>query len=122
MEEVKGGSSSSAIRSSNIGFQLLKKCGWTEGTGLGVAEQGRLEPIQVHAKNDKQGLGSRKINNNNKNKRHQLLRDSTSKDNEAKKKAKALSKRAKKLQEQEKKLQDKEFERAFFREFWPDNV
>ncbi|KAK9117796.1 hypothetical protein Scep_015889 [Stephania cephalantha] len=120
MGEEGEGPSSTAIRSSNIGFQLLKKCGWTEGTGLGVAEQGRLEPIQVHVKNDKQGLGSRKINNNNH--LHQPLPDSTSKGNEAKKKAKALSKRAKKLQEQEKKLQDKEFERAFFREFWPDNV
>ncbi|KAK9106263.1 hypothetical protein Syun_022274 [Stephania yunnanensis] len=116
MGEEGEGPSSTAIRSSNIGFQLLKKCGWTEGTGLGLAEQGRLEPIQVHVKNDKQGLGSRKINNHH-------LPDSTSKGgNEAKKKAKALSKRAKKLQEQEKKLQDKEFERAFFREFWPDNV
>jgi hypothetical protein len=38
------------------------------------------------------------------------------------KKAKALSKRVRKMQEIEKKMQEKEFERAFFREFWPENV
>lgn len=27
-----------------------------------------------------------------------------------------------KMQELEKKMQEKEFERAFFREFWPENV
>ncbi|GMP92250.1 hypothetical protein CsSME_00042552 [Camellia sinensis var. sinensis] len=27
------------IDSSNIGFQLLKKHGWKEGTGLGISEQ-----------------------------------------------------------------------------------
>ncbi|KAK2995510.1 hypothetical protein RJ640_014164 [Escallonia rubra] len=37
-------------------------------------------------------------------------------------KAKKLSKRMKKMQEFEKHLQGKEFEQAFFREFWPDNV
>uniref|UniRef100_A0A2P2PP32 Uncharacterized protein MANES_04G161100 n=1 Tax=Rhizophora mucronata TaxID=61149 RepID=A0A2P2PP32_RHIMU len=26
------------------------------------------------------------------------------------------------MEESEKRLQEKEFERAFFREFWPDNV
>lgn len=35
---------------------------------------------------------------------------------------KKISKKMRKLQEFEKKLQEKEFERAFFREFWPDNV
>lgn len=38
------------------------------------------------------------------------------------KKNKALSKRMRKMQEREKQMQEKEFERAFFREFWPDNV
>lgn len=38
------------------------------------------------------------------------------------KKDKALSKRMRRIQELEKKAQEKEFERAFFREFWPDNV
>lgn len=39
------------------------------------------------------------------------------------KKSKAkLSKKMKKAQEIEKRLQENEFQRAFFREFWPDNV
>lgn len=39
-----------------------------------------------------------------------------------KKKAKGISKKMKKMQEFEKRLQEKEFDRTFFREFWPDNV
>lgn len=41
MGESSGSSSSltAAINSSNIGFQLLKKHGWKEGTGLGIAQQ-----------------------------------------------------------------------------------
>ncbi|KAH9314792.1 hypothetical protein KI387_023419, partial [Taxus chinensis] len=50
----------STIQGSNIGFQLLKKCGWKEGTGLGVAEQGRLDPIETHVKHDKRGIGAEK--------------------------------------------------------------
>ncbi|XP_059452896.1 uncharacterized protein LOC132183583 isoform X5 [Corylus avellana] len=51
----------SAIDSSNIGFQLLKKHGWKEGTGLGASEQGRLEPVQSFLKNNKRGLGADKV-------------------------------------------------------------
>ncbi|KAI9169183.1 hypothetical protein LWI28_008451 [Acer negundo] len=57
-EEFSG--SSTAIDSSNIGFKLLKKHGWKEGTGLGVCEQGRLEPIRTCLKNNKRGLGAEK--------------------------------------------------------------
>ncbi|XP_075500244.1 uncharacterized protein LOC142538834 [Primulina tabacum] len=42
----------------NIGFRLLKKHGWKEGTGLGISEQGRLEPIQAYVKKNKLGLGA----------------------------------------------------------------
>ncbi|KAL8535755.1 hypothetical protein ACS0TY_011410 [Phlomoides rotata] len=48
-------SASTPIDSSNIGFQLLKKHGWKEGTGLGVSEQGRLEPIQTSVKKTSEG-------------------------------------------------------------------
>ncbi|XP_062159771.1 uncharacterized protein LOC133867103 isoform X2 [Alnus glutinosa] len=48
----------SVIDSSNIGFKLLKKHGWKEGTGLGASEQGRLEPVQTYLKNNKHGLGA----------------------------------------------------------------
>ncbi|MCD9642262.1 hypothetical protein HAX54_028953 [Datura stramonium] len=37
-------------------------------------------------------------------------------------KTKGMSKKMKKALEFEKRMQEKEFERAFFREFWPDNV
>lgn len=37
-------------------------------------------------------------------------------------KAKGMSKKMKKVAAFEKRMQEKEFERAFFREFWPDNV
>ncbi|KAK4400168.1 hypothetical protein Sango_1122900 [Sesamum angolense] len=55
-----GSSASTPIDSSNIGFQLLKKHGWKEGTGLGVSEQGRLEPVQAFIKKNKRGLGADK--------------------------------------------------------------
>lgn len=40
----------------------------------------------------------------------------------SKQQTKNLSKKLKKMQEFEKVLKEKEFDRAFFREFWPDNV
>lgn len=57
MEETLG-SATTTINSSNIGFQLLKKHGWKEGTGLGISEQGRLEPVETRVKNNKRGLGA----------------------------------------------------------------
>ncbi|KAK6921502.1 G-patch domain [Dillenia turbinata] len=124
-EETSSSTSATAIDSSNIGFQLLKKHGWKEGTGLGIAEQGRLEPVETYVKKNKRGLGADRI------KKTTLLphKNSSSEHNDASKeslpsksKTKAASKRIKKIQEKEKQLQEKEFERAFFREFWPDNV
>ncbi|XP_057482227.1 uncharacterized protein LOC130769093 isoform X2 [Actinidia eriantha] len=53
--------SEAPIDSSNIGFQLLKKHGWKEGTGLGMSEQGRLEPVQAYLKKNKRGLGAEKV-------------------------------------------------------------
>ncbi|XP_050368931.1 uncharacterized protein LOC126787037 [Argentina anserina] len=95
------------IDSSNIGFKLLQKHGWKEGTGLGISEQGRLEPVETYLKNDKLGLGAEKLQ----------VKKPHSNNKEAR-----LAKKKKKMQELEKRLQEKEFERAFCREFWPDNV
>ncbi|BFG17489.1 hypothetical protein CerSpe_037630 [Prunus speciosa] len=118
---VASSCSSIAINPSNIGFQLLKKHGWKEGTGLGISEQGRIEPVQAYLKNNKRGLGADKLpkalnppdstalNRKNDQELHS-------------KKGKGLSKKMKKEQELEKRLQEREFERAFYREFWPDNV
>ena len=33
------------ITEKNVGFQLLQKAGWTEGSGLGVKEDGITAPI-----------------------------------------------------------------------------
>lgn len=105
-----------AINSSNIGFQLLKKHGWKEGTGLGIAEQGILEPLQAEPKHNKQGLGSEKPA-----KRKAAQTQDTSSE-EVSKKSKKLSKKLRKMIEHEKRLAENEFERAFRREFWPDNI
>lgn len=45
------------IARSNVGFQLLKKAGWTEGSGLGAKEQGRAEPIATFQQKGNLGLG-----------------------------------------------------------------
>ncbi|XP_038891672.1 protein PXR1 [Benincasa hispida] len=118
LEYGSGGSvSAAAIDSSNIGFQLLKKHGWREGTGLGVSEQGRLEPVQASIKNNKRGLGADKVK-----KKLKETTDIAASDRKNNQKAKGLSKRMRKMQEEERLFQEKEFERAFFREFWPENV
>ncbi|KAL2938986.1 G patch domain-containing protein 8 [Bienertia sinuspersici] len=112
----------SALDSSNIGFQLLKKHGWKEGTGLGSSEQGRLEPVETYVKKNKRGLGAEKV-------KKKILQSSTmtssganGKPEKKSKKEKALSKRMRKMLDEEKRQQEKELQRAFFREFWPDNV
>ncbi|KAM0854928.1 hypothetical protein ACQ4PT_050106 [Festuca glaucescens] len=112
----------SSIDSSNVGFQLLKKSGWKEGTGLGAQEQGRLEPVETRVKNNKRGLGSKEpkpkpvVNDDVETapKRHKVVPST--------KRAKLAAKRIRKMQEEEKRAQEKEFEIAFFREFWPENV
>ncbi|XP_039783803.1 SURP and G-patch domain-containing protein 1-like protein [Panicum virgatum] len=112
-----------AIGSSNVGFQLLKKSGWKEGTGLGAQEQGRLEPVETRVKNNKRGLGSKEPKPKPKAEDDVENDPQKSKpDMQSKKRAKLAAKRIRKMQEEEKRLQEKEFEMAFFREFWPDNV
>ncbi|KZV26653.1 G patch domain and ankyrin repeat-containing protein 1 [Dorcoceras hygrometricum] len=111
-------SASTPIDSSNIGFRLLKKHGWKEGTGLGIAEQGRLEPIQAYYKKNKRGLGADKPKKAAVESKFHDVEDPKV----SQKKAKTMSKKMKKMHEFEKQLEEKEFERAFFREFWPDNV
>ncbi|KAL6579499.1 hypothetical protein OROMI_009715 [Orobanche minor] len=124
---------STPIDSSNIGFQdsdmqhlfltdfwfiqLLKKHGWKEGTGLGVSEQGRLEPVEALIKKNKRGLGADK---SKKAIKHPETNDTD--DSKLPKSKAKVSKKLKKIQEFEKRLQEKEFDRAFFRAFWPDNV
>ncbi|XP_037462826.1 G patch domain-containing protein 11-like isoform X2 [Triticum dicoccoides] len=113
----------SSIGSSNIGFQLLKKSGWKEGTGLGAQEQGRLEPVETRVENNKRGLGSKEPKPKPKVEDDvETAPSKRPKDAPATKKAKLAAKRIRKMQEEEKRAQEREFEIAFFREFWPDNV
>ncbi|KAL5226209.1 hypothetical protein ABZP36_012848 [Zizania latifolia] len=111
-----------AIGSANVGFQLLKKSGWKEGTGLGAQEQGRLEPVETRVKNNKRGLGAKEPKLKPKVKGDVENDPQKPKPGVLKKRAKLTAKRIQKMQEEEKRLQEKEFEMAFFREFWPDNV
>jgi RNA-binding protein 5/10 len=44
----------------NVGNQLLKKMGWTEGTGLGAEKAGRVDPVQALLFADRAGIGAGK--------------------------------------------------------------
>ncbi|CAN4123755.1 unnamed protein product [Withania somnifera] len=87
-------------------------------------KSGRLEPVPAYIKKNKRGLGAekpKKAEVHPKRPRHssdgKILNDG---DKECK--TKRISKKMKKVLEFEKHMQEREFERAFFREFWPDNV
>ncbi|KAL7110938.1 hypothetical protein ACP275_05G057100 [Erythranthe tilingii] len=113
-----GSSASIPIDSSNIGFRLLKKQGWKEGTGLGVSQQGRLEPIEAFIKKNKRGLGADKPKKSTDQPKPHNGEDAKV----VKSKPKRKSKKMRKIEEFEKRLLEQEFDRNFFREFWPDNV
>uniref|UniRef100_A0A1B6JFI2 G patch domain-containing protein 11 n=2 Tax=Homalodisca liturata TaxID=320908 RepID=A0A1B6JFI2_9HEMI len=48
---------SKPLDSDNVGFKMLQKLGFKPGTGLGRSGEGRVEPISVEVKSDRQGLG-----------------------------------------------------------------
>jgi len=52
------------ISSSNIGYKLLQKMGWSEGKGLGPELQGRVDPIRIEIKEDFWGVGKDEEMNN----------------------------------------------------------
>ena len=43
---------------SNLGNQLLSKMGWKTGTGLGMAGEGRVDPVLVQQFENRAGLGA----------------------------------------------------------------
>ncbi|CAF1244881.1 unnamed protein product [Didymodactylos carnosus] len=49
-----------SIKAMSIGEKLMKKAGYVEGRGLGVAEQGRTQPIEVSLQDNRAGLGRHK--------------------------------------------------------------
>ncbi|KAF9575422.1 hypothetical protein EC968_003027 [Mortierella alpina] len=46
------------VASNNKGHAMLSKMGWKAGTGLGIAGQGVVEPVQLMVADKKAGLGS----------------------------------------------------------------
>lgn len=59
-EEDLTPSDESAIDSSNIGFKMMQKLGWTGG-GLGSKKDGRAEPISLDfGQNSRHGLGAKR--------------------------------------------------------------
>ena len=36
---------------------MMEKMGWTDGQGLGISNQGQVEPVTLKAKNDAKGVG-----------------------------------------------------------------
>lgn len=110
---------------SNVGFQLLQKSGWKEGSGLGVAEQGRLEPVDVFVKNDKRGIGSKlqKQKTNTTLKQAVKMQEGKGLDGIAKHViSKKASRRLRKELENDRKSQEQHLQRNLFMDFWPDNV
>ncbi|RDX56079.1 hypothetical protein OH76DRAFT_1370814, partial [Lentinus brumalis] len=45
------------IQSTNVGFSMLAKMGWVEGSPLGLSGDGRVDPVPFYVKNDLTGLG-----------------------------------------------------------------
>jgi hypothetical protein len=46
------------ILADNKGSVMLRQMGWSEGSGLGAQRQGRTEPVPMHIRQRRQGLGS----------------------------------------------------------------
>lgn len=125
IHRVPSGSVPSAnLSESNIGFQLLKKSGWKEGTGLGATEQGRLDPVETQLKQDRRGIGAdlkkkNKVILSSEERRSQRKALRETEDGE---KEKVLSKKARKALAKAEREQEHALAAAFYREFWPENV
>ncbi|GAA5988939.1 hypothetical protein JCM11641_002921 [Rhodosporidiobolus odoratus] len=52
------GQGADKLGAGNVGFNLLKKMGWTEGDTIGRSDNALLEPIAARVKTSKGGLGS----------------------------------------------------------------
>lgn len=46
------------ISSTTVGHMLLVKQGWTPGTPLGLANEGRIDPLEVKVRHERVGLGT----------------------------------------------------------------
>ncbi|KAK9303153.1 hypothetical protein QLX08_005100 [Tetragonisca angustula] len=73
-EEKREAGLSSAITSSNKGYEMIMKMGYKPGHGIGKTESGRTEPIGLEIKLDRQGLGKEIVKKERKRKDN-LLND-----------------------------------------------
>ncbi|KAH7104494.1 hypothetical protein BKA62DRAFT_692432 [Auriculariales sp. MPI-PUGE-AT-0066] len=48
---------STKLKSTNKGFALLMKMGWKEGSGLGLSDDARVDPVPFVLKSDSTGIG-----------------------------------------------------------------
>nr|CAD7593487.1 unnamed protein product [Timema genevievae] len=48
---------SSALSNNNKGFALMQKMGYKPGSGIGKSGSGRVEPVTIALKTDRQGIG-----------------------------------------------------------------
>lgn len=46
-----------ALDSANKGFALLQKMGYKPGQGIGKDQAGRIEPVEINLKSNREGLG-----------------------------------------------------------------
>ncbi|KAI8339948.1 hypothetical protein BC941DRAFT_318413, partial [Chlamydoabsidia padenii] len=56
-DNVEQTSMETHLPSHNMGYRLLQKMGWKQGTGLGRLGQGRTDPIRIDLKQDSLGIG-----------------------------------------------------------------
>lgn len=70
---------STSIDSSNKGFAMLQKMGYKAGQSLGKSNEGRLEPIPIHVKSDRAGLGRENVIKAIQMRREARMRDAQSK-------------------------------------------
>ncbi|CAD7704727.1 unnamed protein product [Ostreobium quekettii] len=54
---VASSSQRCGLKADNVGYSLLKKAGWTEGTGLGPDGQGRQVPVKAWVQKGRRGVG-----------------------------------------------------------------
>lgn len=56
--DAEPASANRPLSQDNVGFRMLHKMGWKEGSGLGKGEQGTTEPVPVEQRASRSGLGS----------------------------------------------------------------
>ncbi|KAL2653453.1 hypothetical protein R1flu_021581 [Riccia fluitans] len=123
VEPQAGRTKRKTLSEANIGFKLLKKSGWKEGSGLGASEQGRLNPVEAEQKLDRRGIGAeRKYSKRRDGTTERGQSDEDERETKKSKQEKNMARRALKKQAEAERMQEAAFAREFHRQFWPENV